>query len=178
FYRVAAFPGVLHAILYARALGLPTIYEIDDIVFDAALYPDPLESFEGQITPKQYVDLQYGVPLFRYAMQACDIGLASTPALAERMRPLVRSGVCDVLRNGLDTRNLPFLRRPHAPVSATALTVFYGSGTRAHNKDFNDFAAPALLAIMERYPHVRLVIAGYLRLGPGFRQFAHRVRQL
>jgi glycosyltransferase involved in cell wall biosynthesis len=178
FYRVAAFPGVLHAILYARALGLPTIYEIDDIVFDAALFPDPLESFEGQITPKQYVDLQYGVPLFRYAMQACDIGLASTPALAERMRPLVRSGVYHVLRNGLDTRNLPFLRRPHAPVSATALTVFYGSGTRAHNKDFNDFAAPALLAIMERHLHVRLVIAGYLRLGPGFRRFAHRVRQL
>ncbi|MBB2960606.1 glycosyltransferase [Methylobacterium sp. R2-1] len=178
FYRVAAFPGVLHAILYARALGLPTIYEIDDIVFDAAMFPDPLESFEGQITPKQYVDLQYGVPLFRYAMQACDIGLASTPALAERMRPLVRSGVCHILRNGLDTRNLPFLKRPRAPFSDKTLTIFYGSGTRAHNKDFNDLAAPALLTVMERNPHVRLVIAGYLRLGDGFRRFAHRVRQL
>ncbi|MER2250397.1 glycosyltransferase [Methylorubrum podarium] len=178
FYRVAAFPGVLHAILYARALGLPTIYEIDDIVFDAAMFPDPLESFEGQITAKQYVDLQYGVPLFRYAMQACDVGLASTPALAERMRPLVRSGVCHVLRNGLDARNLPFLRRDRAPFSEKALTIFYGSGTRAHNKDFNDLAAPALLAVMERNPHVRLVIAGYLRLGDGFRRFAHRVRQL
>ena len=178
FYRVAAFPGVLHAILYARALGLPTIYEIDDIVFDAAMFPDPLESFEGQITPKQYVDLQYGVPLFRYAMRACDIGLASTPALAERMRPLVRSGVCHVLRNGLDARNLPFLKRPRAPFSDKTLTIFYGSGTRAHNKDFNDLAAPALLTVMERNPHVRLVIAGYLRLGDGFRRFAHRVRQL
>ncbi|MEH3118246.1 MAG: glycosyltransferase [Methylorubrum populi] len=178
FYRVAAFPGVLHAILYARALGLPTIYEIDDIVFDAGMFPDPLESFEGQITPKHYVDLQYGVPLFRYAMQACDVGLASTPALAERMRPLVRSGVCQVLRNALDARNLPFLKRPHQPFSDRTLTIFYGSGTRAHNKDFNDLAAPALLKMMERHPQVRLVIAGYLRLGDGFRRFAHRVRQL
>lgn len=178
FYRVAAFPGVLHAILYARALGLPTIYEIDDIVFDAAMFPDPLESFEGQITHKQYVDLQYGVPLFRYAMRACDIGLASTPALAERMRPLVRSGVCHVLRNALDARNLPFLKRPRVPFSDKTLTIFYGSGTRAHNKDFNDLAAPALLTVLERNPHVRLVIAGYLRLGDGFRRFAHRVRQL
>lgn len=178
FYRVAAFPGVLHAILYARALGLPTIYEIDDIVFDAALFPDPLESFEGQITHKHYVELQFGVPLFRYAMQACDIGLTSTPALAERMRPLVRSGVCHVLRNGLDARNLPFLKRPRAPFSDTTLTIFYGSGTRAHNKDFNDLAAPALLAMMERHPQIRLVTAGYLRLGDGFRRFAHRVRQL
>ena len=178
FYRVAAFPGVLHAILYARALGLPTIYEIDDMVFDPDMYPDPLESFEGQITPRQYVDLQYGVPLFRYAMRACETGLASTPALAERMRPLVRSGVCHVLRNGLDARNLPFLGRAPQPFSETALTVFYGSGTRAHNKDFNDLAAPALLDMLERHPQVRLVIAGYLKLGDGFRRFAHRVRQL
>ncbi|WP_462123504.1 glycosyltransferase [Methylorubrum aminovorans] len=178
FYRVAAFPSVLHAILYARALGLPTIYEIDDLVFDPDMFPDPLESFEGQITPKQYVDLQYGVPLFRYAMQACDIGLASTPALADRMRPLVRSGRCHVLRNGLDARNLPFLGRAPQPFSEKALTVFYGSGTRAHNKDFNDLAAPALLDMLERHPQVRLVIAGYLQLGDGFRRFAHRVRQL
>ncbi|WP_455965638.1 glycosyltransferase [Methylorubrum aminovorans] len=178
FYRVGAFPSVLHAILYARALGLPTIYEIDDLVFDAQIFPDPLESFEGQITPRHYVELQYGVPLFRYAMQACDIGLASTPTLAERIRPLVRSGVCHVLRNGLDARNLPFLRRAPQPFSETRLTVFYGSGTRAHNKDFNDLAAPALLDMLERQPQVRLVIAGYLHLGDGFRRYAHRVRQL
>ncbi|CAO4172806.1 glycosyltransferase [Methylorubrum populi] len=178
FYRVAAFPGVLHAILYARALGLPTIYEIDDMVFDAAVFPDPLESFEGQITSKQYVDLQYGVPLFHYAMRACETGLASTPALAERMRLLVRSGVCHVLRNGLDARNLPFLRRDRQPFSETSLTIFYGSGTRAHNQDFNELAAPGLLAMMARHPQIRLVIAGYLRLGDGFRPFAHRVRQL
>lgn len=178
FYRVAAFPGVLHAMLYARALGLPTIYEIDDMLFDPEIFPDPLESFEGQITPRQYVDLQYCVPLFRYAMRACETGLASTPALAERMRPLLRSGICHVLRNGLDVRNLPFLGRAPQPFSEKTLTVFYGSGTRAHNKDFNDLAAPALLDMLERHPQVRLVIAGYLRLGDGFRRFAHRVRQL
>jgi len=178
FYRVAAFPAVLHAILYARALGIPTIYEIDDLLFDPALYPDPFESFEGQITDAEYVGLQYGVPLFRYAMQRCEVGLASTPALAQAMRPLVRSGVCHVLRNGLDERNTPFLARARTPFSTSAVTIFYGSGTKAHNRDFNEIAAPALLDVLGRHPHVRLVIAGYLRLDRRFGPFAHRVLQL
>ena len=179
FYRVPAFRPIVHTILYARALGLPTIYEVDDLIFESTQFPDPFESFEGQITEHDYIGLQYGVPLFRYAMCLCDIGLASTPALADAMRPLVRSGVCHVLRNGLDERNLPFLTRsrPSQPDGA-ALTVFYGSGTKAHNKDFTDLAAPALLDVLARYPNVRIVIAGYLLLDERFAPFAHRIREL
>lgn len=178
FYRVAAFPPVLHAILYARALGLPTLYEIDDLLFEPSAYPDPFESFEGQITARDYVDLQYGVPLFRYAMHLCDAGLASTPALAEAMRPHLRTGVCHVLRNGFDRRNAPFLARPPVPFADGMLTVFYGSGTKAHNRDFNELAAPALLDVLARHPHVRLLIAGYLTLDARFAPFEDRVIQL
>ncbi len=178
FYRVAARPETLHAILYARALGLPTIYEIDDLVFDPGFYPDSLESFEGQISVSQYIGLQYDVPLFRHALKACDVGLASTPALAEAMRPLVRSRTCHVLRNGLDIRNLPFLTRSHTPFSKTALTLFYGSGTRAHNRDFTELAAPALIETLKEHPETRLVIAGYLGLDDRFRPYADRVFQV
>ncbi|WP_244474268.1 glycosyltransferase [Methylobacterium sp. Leaf87] len=178
FYRVAAIPGVLHAILYARALGLPTIYEIDDLLFEPAFYPDPFESFEGQITEQDYVGLQYGVPLFRYALRLCDAGIASTPALAEAMRPHLRTGTCHVLRNGLDQRNDPFLARPATPFANGPVTVFYGSGTKAHNRDFTILVAPALLEVLARHAHVRIVIAGYLHLDPRFAPFADRVLQL
>ncbi|TXM94241.1 glycosyltransferase [Methylobacterium sp. WL116] len=178
FYRVYGFPEVMHAILYARALGIPTIYEIDDLLFDPAYYPDPFESFEGQITSAEYRGLQYGVPLFRYAMRQCEVGLASTPALAQAMRPLVRSGVCHVLRNGLDERNAPFLDRARMPFCTSAVTIFYGSGTKAHNRDFTDIAAPALLEVLGRHPHVRLVIAGYLLLDERFGPMADRILQL
>lgn len=178
FYRVAALPSVVHAILYACALGVPTFYEIDDLLFDPAAYPDPFESFEGQITPAEYAGLQYGVPLFRYAMGLCETGLASTPALADAMRPLVRSGICHVLRNGLDSRNDPFIARGPTPAVAGPLTLFYGSGTKAHNRDFNALVAPALIEIFEKHPDVRLVVAGYLRLDDRFRAYAHRIRQL
>ena len=179
FYRVAAFRPILHAMLYARALGLQTIYEIDDLIFDAAHYPDPFESFEGQITEHDYIGLQYGVPLFRYAMQQCDIGLASTPTLAEAMRPLVRSNTCYVLRNGFDERNAPFLKRPQDEnASEHLLTVFYGSGTKAHNKDFNDLATPALLHVLEFYDNVRVIIAGYLSLDERLVRYSNRILQI
>lgn len=178
FYRVAAIPGVLHAILYARALGLPTFYEIDDLLFEPASYPDPFESFEGQITRQDYVELQYGVPLFRYALRLCDAGIASTPALAEAMRPHLRTGTCHVLRNGFDRRNDPFLARPTTAFAAGPVTLFYGSGTKAHNRDFTILVAPALVEVLGRHPHVRLVIAGYLHLDPRFVSFGDRVRQL
>lgn len=178
FYRVAALPEVVHAILYARALGVPTLYEIDDLLFDPAFYPDPFDSFEGQITPAEYAGLQYGVPLFRYAMHLCETGLASTPALAEAMQPLVRSGVCHVLRNGLDSRNEPFIARGPMPAATDTVTLFYGSGTKAHNRDFNDLVASALIEIFEKHAGVRLVVAGYLKLDKRFRTYAHRIHQL
>ena len=180
FYRVPAFPDVVHALLYARALGVRTLYDIDDLIFDRASFPPPFETYEGQISAEDYVGLQIGVPLFRFAMSLCDEGLASTPVLAEAVGAVVRSGRCHVLRNGLDQRNDPYLNRPVPPPAAPQdpVTLFYGSGTKAHNQDFTDLAGPALLTVLARHPQARLVIAGHLKLDPAFARFGPRVRQL
>src|SRR5580704_7120832 len=34
FYRVPAFPNIIRAILTAKALGIPTYYEVDDLIFE------------------------------------------------------------------------------------------------------------------------------------------------
>jgi glycosyltransferase involved in cell wall biosynthesis len=179
FYRVPAFPTIIKAILTAKSLGVPTHYEIDDLIFDAAYYPDTFESYEGQISRLEYNGLCYGVPLFRFAMGLCDYGIASTPLLAGQMETLVRKQFCFVVRNGLDERNdraidMARMPRPQRDV----VTIFYGSGTKAHNSDFNDLAAPALLSALERYDNVHLVIVGHLRLHCEFDRFSSRVQQL
>ncbi|GJD47440.1 D-inositol-3-phosphate glycosyltransferase [Methylobacterium crusticola] len=180
FYRVPAFPDIAAAILAARALGLPTFYDIDDLIFDPSAYPDPFASFEGQISRDEYVGLEFGVPLFRFAMSLCDEGMASTPALAEAVGPLVRREVCHVVRNALDQRNDRFLARPLPEAGAPEgpVTIFYGSGTKAHNQDFSELAGPALVATLRRHPAARLVIAGHLTLGPAFAPFEDRIRRL
>ena len=178
FYRVAASPVILHAILYARALGIVTLYDIDDLIFDAKFYPEPLATYEGQVTEAEYLGLQFGVPLFRYAARACDIGLTSTAALADHLGPLVRSGECHVLRNGFDTRNDRFLAYPRKAFSEVIVTVFYGSATKAHSQDFNELIAPALLQLFAQNAHVRLAVAGYVPLDRRFDPYRERIIRL
>lgn len=176
FYRVPAFPGIVKTILTARALGLPTYYDIDDLIFDPAHFPPSFESYENQITSDDYAGLLYGVPLFRHAMSLCDYGVTSTNELVPHIEPLVREKQCLVLRNGLDQRNDRWVAEGAAPRPTRAMTsIFYGSGTKAHNADFNRLAAPALLDLMRSRPDLRLVIAGHLELREEFEALRSRV---
>jgi glycosyltransferase involved in cell wall biosynthesis/tetratricopeptide (TPR) repeat protein len=178
FYRVAATPPVLKSILQANAMGLATYYEIDDLIFDPLNYPDPFEAFEGQISVTEYTGLQFGVPLFRHALKACQSFIASTPALADHMRPLASTGAGIVVRNGLDPRNAEAIAMGAHPIRSegSKVRVFYGSGTKAHNADFNTLVGPALLSLMRSNPCVELVIVGHLKLMPEFHEMKARIR--
>ena len=167
FYRVAAFPKVIRAILAARAAGLHVFYEVDDLVFDAAEFPDSFESYAGQISWSEYVDVALGVPLFRHALSLCDYAIASTPALARRMEPLVRQQRSFVHRNGLGRRHLAAAAAQARERSRGApITIFYGSGTKAHKRDVENILLPALEEIDQRFgKHVRFVIAGHPPVG-------------
>lgn len=178
FYRVGANPAVLRAILHADALGLETFYEIDDLLFDPTVYPDALETFESQISAREHAGLKFGVPLFRYAASMCRSGIASTPALATRLKALTITGRSVVLRNGLDARNEIACARVAAPSLSNVkpTRIFYGSGTMAHNLDFNELVAPALCDLLGRYPEIEVVIAGYLALPPVLETMRERIR--
>lgn len=177
FYRVAAVPSVLRAIQHANSMGLETYYEIDDLIFDSGCYPDPYPSFEGQISTADYAGLQFGVPLFRYAMAMCKASIASTPALAERMQAVTITPASLLIRNGLDRRNEAAIGIGANPIGRCdgRVRLFYGSGTKAHNADFNELVAPVLLDLMAKYPQVDLVIAGHLKPRPELVSMAGRV---
>ena len=180
FYRVPATPAIIDLIRYARRLGLTIFYEIDDLIFDEANYPPPLESFAGLVTAEEYPGLVTGTPLFSAAMEMCDYGIASTPPLQAVMARFVRSGRCHLHRNGLG----PDHERVAPAVTDETLAVkrarpevvaFFGSGSRSHNENFDRFAAPALAAAFERHPNLRLRVIGHLALSPELQRFADRI---
>ncbi|WP_175769799.1 tetratricopeptide repeat-containing glycosyltransferase family protein [Burkholderia cenocepacia] len=177
FYRVAAVPDILRAILHADFMNLKTYYEIDDLIFDSSCYPDPFLSFEGQIQVAEYTGLQFGVPLFRYAMSMCRGSIASTPALSEKMQAITATGANILLRNGLDSRNDVAISTGGHPGwhQSNRVRVFYGSGTKAHNADFNTLVAPVMLELMTHHPQVDLVIVGHLKLRPELRAMGARI---
>lgn len=179
FYRIPAFPNTIKAVTSARSQEIPTYYEIDDLIFDSQHYPDPIESFQGQIDDNTYLGLIYGTPLFRSFMAECDYAIASTKALAEQMKEIVLERQAFVIPNGLDSRNIGLDHRLSRPASENQLVrIFYGSGTLAHNQDFNDFAGPGLIAILTENPGVELVIVGHLKLDSEFYPFQDRIRRV
>ncbi|MBJ7485097.1 glycosyltransferase [Brevundimonas sp.] len=179
FYRLPALPSVIRAILAARSQDIPTYYEIDDLVFDAENYPDPFESFQGQIDLAVYQGLLYGTPLYRAAMALCDFGIASTPTLVRAMERVVRKGEVALLRNGLDSRNLGLESLPSRPArSADSVRILYGSATLAHNQDFHDLAGPGLCAVLAENPGVELMIIGHLAMDRMFDPYLDRIVQV
>ncbi len=175
-YREPAFVGTIRLLLHAQAMGVPSIYDIDDLIFDTTCYPESFSTFEKQIDFESYVGLLYGTPLLRFAITLCDAGLTSTTVLARHVAPLTRTGRCDVVPNGLDDRNDRFLQAPILRADDGEVVIFYGSGSRAHNRNFNETVGPALLDLMATHSEVVLVIAGYLDLDPAFALYANRIR--
>ena len=176
FYRVAALPPAVRAIRAARTAGLPTIYDIDDLIFDDDHFPDTFESYGGLISADVYAGLITGTALFKKAMALCDFSVASTKPLSELMQRLVVQKIGFVHPNALGQLEELFLT---GALSARAtldegrpVNVFYGTGTRAHNRDFELLAAPALLRLLKKHgPKIRVVVIGYLSLPQEFQEF-------
>lgn len=174
-YREPAFPGNVRLILHARALGIPVYYDIDDLIFDLSHYPEPYETYRDQIDYDSYVGLKYASPLYRYAIEMSDYGISSTETLSKFIEPLTKEQRCFLLPNGIDNRNLTFLDSGTICSKGTNVKIFYGSGAKAHNRNFNQCVAPALAKIMEIHPSVELFIAGYLSLSPVLSPFSDRI---
>ena len=175
FYRLAPLRAVVTAIKAARNLGLITFYEIDDLLFLANEYPGTLESYAGQITRETFDMLAMGVPLFLSAMRMCDYAIASTPSLSREMAPFVNSGQAFVHRNGMGADHSRYLDYvPRIRGSGEPVTIFYGSGTRAHKEDFQQLIEPALIEIARRHGKaVSFVMIGWLPISDVFRAAAH-----
>ncbi|MFN7002572.1 MAG: glycosyltransferase [Roseinatronobacter sp.] len=154
FFRLPAFPSIMAAITACAAHGVPTFYEIDDLVFDADLFPPALETYAGKITRIQHRDIACGVPLYAHALSLCDYAIGSTRVLAEQMAPHVRSRRAFEHHNALGSLHLNAMATQAVlpPRGADRpLVLFYGSGTLAHKDDFHNILEPALAKVLQRY---------------------------
>lgn len=177
FYRVPSYPKIVESIAYAESLGIKTYFDIDDLVFTRD-FPDSFASYEQQISRQEYFGLCHGVALYRHAISLCANAIVSTSPLADKIKPLLADGPRHtfVVPNGLDDRSDTALLFGEGGSEPTAKSsIFYGSGTKAHNRDFSEIVAPALLDVLAAYPQCRLVIVGYLRLDRRFDAFEQRI---
>ncbi|MBF0817681.1 glycosyltransferase family protein [Microbacterium paludicola] len=176
-YRAPAWPDIVRLVIDAKAAGKVTFYELDDMIFDVE-FPPPIGEYAGQVDAREYQSLMTGMAAYRAAARLCDYAIGSTLPLVERLGALVQTRRAFLHRNGLDSRNPRSL--PKAVSSqGESVTVFYGSGTKAHNDDFIDLVLPALDRLLSESSHVRLMVVGHLVLPEWFvRRHRAQIAQL
>jgi len=187
FYRVPAIPNVIKAINATNVERIPSIYDVDDLIFDSTFYPPELSTYGGQITEDVHSQLTLDTPLVEHAMRMCEYGIASTKNLAEHMEKYVRSGQVEVLKNGLGSVHLRNMQTSHRnsekdPIndqSSQAITIFYGSGTKAHKRDFHEIVEPVFLRLHEKFGNdVKFLVLGYFSMTESLSQLGQSLTLL
>ncbi|KNH09932.1 Glycosyltransferase [Candidatus Burkholderia brachyanthoides] len=177
FYRVPGFPAPMAMIEQAKALGLVTFWEIDDLIFDAEKYI--LNSNLRDVGLEAKRGVLAGVPLYRAAMLACDFSIASTQGLSEAM---LEAGVKQtfVIENALDAetvRTADLINASTRRKKDKFLRIVYGSGTKTHDADFR-VAVPGIKMVLRQRPDVKLRIIGELGLPDDFEDVASQIERL
>lgn len=176
FYRVPGFPAPMQMIAQAKALGVVTIWEVDDLIFDAEKYI--LNSNLRDVGLEAKRGVLEGVPLYRQAMLACDFCIASTAGLSEAM---LEAGVprTFVIENALDAETVRAADAINAAPrrkNDKVLRIVYGSGTKTHDADFRVAAAGIKMVLRER-PNVKLRIIGELGLPDDYADIASQIER-
>jgi len=177
FYRVPGFDSVIELINEAKRLKIPTFWEVDDIIFNR----DLLEKNKSlAVLDKTIFDeILNGASLYLKAMLACDKRIASTLGLAQTMK---NDGATEVtvIENALDQQTLDCAEKINTfkTISEDSVVrIVYGSGTDAHNIDFEE-ASGAILYVLEKYENVIFRLIGPVELSREFEQYESKIEKI
>lgn len=170
--RIPATFNEIRVLSYARSAGIPIIYDIDDLIFDAEAFPPPLSTYAGTIDKDFHRHLALDNPFFRTALQLADHCIASTPPLAEEIRRHVKPDVQVSVLPNLLSQEVYYLAKSdeyqdgelseiEQKLKSSRIIIFYGSATKAHKQCFYEVCLPALLKVLKKYPQVDLHLVGY-----------------
>lgn len=174
FYRVPAEESVLSLVSEAKRLGLATLFDVDDLIFDEALLKTNINI--QNLPPKIQAQVFAGAKTYKKAMSSTEYCSASTAVLAEYMHKHTEHETF-VIPNALDEELLQASSLEKVKKSASTIKIVYGSGTSTHDVDFQE-VSDALLGVLKKYPHVHLIIHGTLTLPENFKAFAGQVHTI
>ena len=164
-----------------REWNTPIIFDADDLIIDPSIL-DSIASIENLSDQEKELHRE-GIKKHRKSFEAADFFIAPTDYFAGIGRNLGKSSF--VIRNGLCSSQLELCKKIlrsnghnnndhgfHRTVG-----IGYFSGTKSHQKDFA-VVKPALLRVMDDFPHVHMYVGGYLDLGNEFEKFRDRIKKI
>lgn len=175
FYRTHATASFCELVAEAVRLGLTIGYDIDDPIFDLAIYSEnPNLDF---ITKREKNALLSQTSEYLAALRMADFVITSTPYMKECIQRSFRGPVY-LWRNAVDSESVHAASlatdKRAAPASPGTITIGYASGSRAHEADFRTIES-VLLQVLEAHPNVRIQVIGYADLPETFKPYARRI---
>ncbi|MBX9747840.1 MAG: glycosyltransferase [Hyphomonadaceae bacterium] len=173
FNRVAASDQTRALLTRCKALGTPTRYDVDDLVFDVERLS--LLRFLQAISADEQKLFAGGVASRRELMLMCDLVTTSTAQLAHEVEKLGKPAF--VLPNTIgreDRETFGNLRRPQHSASGGRVRIGYFSGTKTHQHDFS-CCAGALVSVLRDNPNTELFVVGELELPQTFDGLRDRI---
>ena len=156
--HIACTPVIRHL----QQQGVPVFCDNDDLVFE----PDIVSTLgaTSALSPLQLEEYRHGTAAVRALMTLCDAGTASTSFLAARMSPV--TGKAHIIPNSINKAQIEVaetILKTHAKKQQSGIRLIYGSGTRTHQKDFEQ-CAPAIRRFLRERPQASLIVVGDLDL--------------
>ena len=162
----------------ARAGGCRVLFDVDDLVFDTRYVSLVLETLDR--SPGEAMLDEWFAAMSRVGamLRLCDGAISTNHFLSARIEEFAQlpTWVVPNFLNRLQLERSAEVRRTrHASEpSDRVVSIGYFSGTPTHNRDF-ELVSTALAKVMTRHSDVRLLIVGFLDVGPALRGFGDRI---
>ncbi len=172
-HRVLMTPTVARLIERLKALGKIMIFETDDLVYDPAflIHMD----YWHQMNPLERKLYEHGVGGEILADPSVTVATTTTSFLADKLRE--RGKTVYLVPNRLSKQDVLWANAVKHREAHDTIRVGYLSGTPSHNKDFATLS-DALIVLFEKYPQMRLVLAGPLDTDDRLQSYADRIERL
>jgi glycosyltransferase involved in cell wall biosynthesis len=162
----------------ARAAGCRVLFDVDDLVFDTRYVSLVLETLDQAPTEGMLDDRFAYMSRMGATLRLCDGAISTNHFLSARIEEFAQlpTWVVPNFLNHLQLERSEEMRRTRHACERPAgvASVGYFSGTPTHNRDF-ELVATALAKVMTRHTDIRLLIVGFLDIGPALRGFADRI---
>lgn len=173
--RVRWIPFVDQVVQKAHKLGIPVLFDIDDMIFDEQMIPEIMNCLNVDTRPEY--DGEYNMSFWfshcarmKLTASRADGFLASNAFLAEKLSRQFGKP-CRIIRNFMNEEQLTASEKlRNNREEPGEFVIGYFSGSPTHYNDLMS-AAPEICTFMERHKDVKLRLVGYMDLPAVFRPF-------
>ncbi|MFR1819748.1 MAG: rhamnan synthesis F family protein [Lactococcus petauri] len=156
----------------AQKYNKPVYYDIDDLVIDTK-YTDLL-SYTQDLSDIEKYEYDSGVKSYGKMMSLCDSVITTTQSLKEELENYSSEVI---INRNLASEELVRLSQETLKDYAqdsTKIKIGYFSGSITHNENF-EMIKPAIMQILEKYPHVELHLVGYIDLPQDLKKYTEQI---